>query len=67
MRLDFLLLTLLLVAIFLVIQYFIIRMAVIAALQRARREDWTERYDPEHAHWLTQEQRDTLAAQRDNA
>lgn len=43
------------------LMYVIIKSAVISALQRARREAWTEENMPEKAVWLSQRQRDELA------
>lgn len=50
----------------LALAYLVIRAAVISALQRARREAWTEEHMPEKAEWLTERQREQLAAARDS-
>lgn len=60
-----LLVNLIIVAIALAVMYVIIKAAVISALQRARREAWTETHMPEKAEWLTAKQREQLAAMRD--
>lgn len=44
----------------LALMYVIVQAAVVNAMRRARREEWTETYDVKHAHWLTDRQRDTL-------
>jgi len=49
----------------LVALYAIIQAAIVKALQRARREAWTEDNMPEKAVWLTERQRQQLAEHRD--
>lgn len=61
------LVNLVIVAIALAVMYVIIKAAVISALQRARREAWTEEHMPEKAEWLTARQREQLAAMRDKS
>lgn len=60
-----LLVNVVLVVIALALLYMIIKSAIVSALQRARREAWTEIHMPEKAEWLTARQREQLAAQRD--
>jgi hypothetical protein len=49
-------------AIALVVLYYVIQAAIVAAMKRVRREAWTEQHMPEKATWLTQRQRDELSA-----
>jgi hypothetical protein len=51
-------------AIALVVLYYVIQAAIVAALKRARREAWTEEHMPEKAAWLTERQREELAARK---
>ncbi len=48
-------------AIALTLTFYIVRAAVISALQRARREAWTEQHMPEMATWLSERRRRALA------
>lgn len=47
--------------------YFIIQNAIVAAMRRARREQFTEDYVPEKAKWLTEQQRAQLRLHADAA
>lgn len=50
------------IALNLVILYAIVKAAIVNGMRRARREEWTETYDAKNATWLTEGQRNTLAA-----
>lgn len=51
-------------ALSLLILYAIIRVAIVHALRRARREAYTEDHAPELAEWLSSQQRTELAEYR---
>ena len=53
---------LVLIALNLFIIYLVVKAAIVQGMRRARREEWTETFDAKNATWLTEAQRETLAA-----
>ena len=44
------------------IMFAVVYLAIVHAMRRARREEFTETYDTKNATWLTRAQRHTLAS-----
>jgi len=57
-----LLIALVIIVLNLLILFLVIKAAIVQGMRRARREEWTETFDAKNATWLTEAQRQTLAA-----